>query len=63
MEKTTMTMEQSSNGEKAVPAPPVTAFRAPRPKPGLNVAPPGFFRRLRRSIGGTVAYLASWWRY
>jgi hypothetical protein len=38
-------------------------FRAPQPKPGLNIAPPSFFRRLRRSIGGTIAYLASWWRY
>jgi hypothetical protein len=39
------------------------SFRAPRPKPGLNIAPPSFFRRLFRSVGGTVAYLASWWRY
>ena len=38
-------------------------FRAPRPKPGLQIQPPGLFRKLRRSIGGTVAYLASWWRY
>ncbi|HZP61778.1 MAG TPA: hypothetical protein VFB28_00045 [Terriglobales bacterium] len=40
-----------------------SSFRAPQPKPGLNIQQPGFFRRLRRSIGGTVAYLASWWRY
>jgi len=40
-----------------------SGFRAPQPKPGLNIAPPSFFRRLRRSVGGTVAYLASWWRY
>ena len=38
-------------------------FRPPRPKVGLYVAPPSLLRRLRRSIGGTVAYLASWWRY
>jgi hypothetical protein len=38
-------------------------FRPPRPKPGLHVTPPSFLRQLRRSIGGTVAYLASWWRY
>jgi hypothetical protein len=40
-----------------------SSFRLPRPKPGLQVQNPGLFRRLRRSIGGTVAYLASWWRY
>ena len=38
-------------------------FRPPRPKVGLYIAPPSLLRRLRRSIGGTVAYLASWWRY
>jgi hypothetical protein len=38
-------------------------FRAPQPKPGLNIAPPTGLRKMRRSIGGTVAYLASWWRY
>ena len=40
-----------------------SSFRAPRPKSGLQIQPPGLLRRLRRSIGGTVAYLASWWRY
>jgi hypothetical protein len=39
------------------------AFRPPQPKPGLNIQPPGLIRRIRRSIGGTIAYLASWWRY
>lgn len=38
-------------------------FRPPQPKPGLQVTPPSALRRMRRSIGGTVAYLASWWRY
>ena len=40
-----------------------SSFRAPQPKPGVRVVPPSFLRRLRRSIGGTIAYLASWWRY
>jgi hypothetical protein len=30
-----------------------------RPPP----APPSAARRVRRSMGGFVAYLASWWRY
>jgi len=38
-------------------------FRPPQPKPGLRVTPPSGLRRMRRSVGGTVAYLASWWRY
>ena len=38
-------------------------FRKPQPKPGVNVAPLWLLRRIRRSVGGTVAYLASWWRY
>lgn len=42
---------------------PSTEFRAPQPKPGLNLAAPKGLRKMRRSIGGTVAYLASWWRY
>jgi hypothetical protein len=39
------------------------AFRPPQPKPGLQIAPLSFFRKLCRSLGGRVAYLASWWRY
>jgi hypothetical protein len=27
------------------------------------LAPPGWFRRIRRSLGGLIALLASWWRY
>ena len=42
---------------------PNASFRLPQPKAGLQVENPGLLRRLRRSIGGTVAYLASWWRY
>jgi len=54
-QETKMAM-QSTTGSDA-------GFRPPRPKVDLHVAPPSLLRRLRRSIGGTVAYLASWWRY
>jgi len=41
----------------------LASFRPPQPKPGFKVAPLTLVRRVRRSVGGTVAYLASWWRY
>lgn len=27
------------------------------------LTPPGRFRKIRRSLGGLIALLASWWRY
>jgi hypothetical protein len=52
-----MQTNQPTNGK------PASEFRAPRPKAGLNIKAPSALRRMRRSIGGTIAYLASWWRY
>ena len=54
-----MELEPNANW-KAVTA---SGFRLPQPKPGLNVPPPGTLGRIRRLVGGTLAYLASWWRY
>jgi len=61
-------MEENNNGNSTsvLPTPPEgmpKPFATPTPKPGLQIATPSPLRRLRRSLGGTVAYLASWWRY
>jgi hypothetical protein len=55
-----MASEENMNPAAGAPA---RQFRKPQPKPGVNVAPLSLLRRIRRSVGGTVAYLASWWRY
>lgn len=55
--------DNGANTMTEAAASPQKPFRPPQPKPGLRVTPPSALRRLRRSIGGTVAYLASWWRY
>ncbi|HEV3278646.1 MAG TPA: hypothetical protein VG860_17650 [Terriglobia bacterium] len=36
-------------------------FPAPRRRKAPQ--PPGTLRRIRRQVGGFVAYLCSWWRY
>jgi hypothetical protein len=56
-------MAQPNNGNSNTLKEVSNVPRRPQPKPGLRVKKHSTLRRMRRSVGGTIAYLASWWRY